>query len=55
MRLAGKNMTKEEIKTMITDDDGDHNNQIDMDEFCTLMKKEINPTSRFDELEKVFY
>ena len=54
MRLAGKKMTLEEIKTMISEDDRDHNQQIDLDEFCGLMKKQISPTQKFDELERVF-
>ena len=54
MQLAGKNSTREEIKSMINEDDLDHNNKIDMGEFCNLMKTSISPTQRFEELEKVF-
>ncbi len=54
MRTLGQNPTETEIEAMIREVDIDGNGEIDFDEFCRLMVKQMEQNQPAEELVEVF-
>lgn len=54
MRTLGQNPSQKEIEAMIKEIDQDGNGEIDFDEFCKLMVKQMEANEPAEELVEVF-
>ena len=54
MRILGQNPSQKEIEAMINEIDQDGNGEIDFEEFCKLMVKQMEANEPAEELVEVF-
>lgn len=54
MRALGQNPTETELQDMIMEIDNDPNGQIDFNEFCSMMAKQMRETDTEEEMREAF-
>ncbi|KAH8313449.1 hypothetical protein KR067_005961, partial [Drosophila pandora] len=54
MRALGQNPTESELQDMIAEIDNDPNGQIDFNEFCSMMAKQMRETDTEEEMREAF-